>query len=135
MSLPTWDEIRNADTKSEQLELMQKIEQAGHGDSKQREYLNLRLNYDRTDYHIFKRWSYWEKKGVTCMGYAYEYDTVPERELKNKLMKTIEDWSIQDLESLLGMVEGDMIQDIIHQRALVIGDELADAVMLGEWRR
>ena len=62
-------------------------------------------------------------------------DTVPERELKNKLMKTIEDWSIQDLESLLGMVEGDMIQDIIHQRALVIGDELADAVMLGEWRR
>tara|TARA_A100001515_G_scaffold115135_1_gene96685 strand:- start:557 stop:802 length:246 start_codon:yes stop_codon:yes gene_type:complete len=62
-------------------------------------------------------------------------DTVPERELKNKLMKAIEDWSIQDLESLLGMVEGDMIQDIIHQRSLVISDELADAVMLGEWRR
>ena len=49
-------------------------------------------------------------------------DTVPERELKNKLMKAIEDWSIQDLESLLGMVEGDMIQDIIHQRSLVISD-------------
>ena len=88
MSLPTrikeineWYEIRNADTKSEQLEFSDEIK------------------------------------------------------LKNKLMKAIEDWSIQDLESLLGMVEGDMIQDIIHQRSLVISDELADAVMLGEWRR
>ena len=58
---------------------------------------------------------------------------VPERELKNKLMKVIEDWSIQDLESLLGIVEEGMVQDIIHQRAIVIGEELADAV-LGEWR-
>jgi hypothetical protein len=135
MSLPTWNEIRAADTKSEQLRIMQMIERAGHGDSKQREYLNLRLNYGRTDSEIFSKWAKWEQEGVVCMGYAYEYDTVPERELKNKLMEAIEDWSIQDLESLLGMVKGDMIQDIIHQRALVIGDELADAVMLGEWRR
>ncbi len=135
MSLPTWYEIRNADTKSEQLELMQKIERAGHGDSKQREYLNLRLNYDKTDSEILSKWAKWEQEGVTCIGYAYDYNYITERELKNKLMKAIEDWCIQDLESLLGMVRGDMIQDIIHQRSLVISDELADDVMLGEWRR
>jgi len=54
--LPTWDEIftvsRYLNPYSTALKMMQVIEDAGQGESCEREMLNLIINYDRTEADI-----------------------------------------------------------------------------------
>ena len=80
INLPTWDEIFSVANYREPyepaLEMMQRIENAGHGSSIERELLNLVINYNRSRAEIKER-LFDMQRGIYYKMYSYQgWDTL-----------------------------------------------------------